>query len=122
MSSLPLTGAFNVARVEQRVISEAKLAALPLDDSTVLYVLPRKFPVRTLTPLQRHYNKVTQSLKVMAQFHINYEKNTGKFLVLPQPSPKRWQPYTTAFLRTPARNAKRDEAPYWLIETTEFQV
>ncbi|WP_339847757.1 hypothetical protein [uncultured Halopseudomonas sp.] len=122
MSSLPLTGAFNVARVEQRVISEAKLAALPLDDSTVLYVLPRKFPVRTLTPLQRHYNKVTQSLKVMAQFQINYEENTGKLLVLPQPSPKRWQPYTTAFLRTPAQNAKPDEAPYWLIETTEFKV
>ncbi len=122
MSSLPLTGAFNVARVDQRDINEAKLAALPLDDSTVLYVLPRKFPVLTLTPLQRHYNKVTQSLKVMAQFHINYEENTGKLLVLPQPSPKRWQPYTTAFLRTPARNAQPDEAPYWLIETTEFQV
>jgi hypothetical protein len=122
MSSLPLTGAFNVTRVDQRVIGEAKLAALPLNDSTVLYILPRKFPVLTLTPLQRHYNKVTQGLKVMAQFHINYEENTGKFLVLPQPSPKRWQPYTTAFLRTPARNAKPDEAPYWLIETTEFQV
>jgi len=122
MSSLPLTGAFNVARVEQRGISEAKLAALPLDDSTVLYVLPRKFPELALTPLQRHYNKVTQSLKVMAQFHINPEEHSAQSLVIPQPSPKRWQPYSTAFLSTPARNAKPDEVPYWLIETTEFPV
>ncbi|WP_373184768.1 hypothetical protein [Halopseudomonas sp.] len=122
MRSLSLTGAFNAERVNQRVIDDAKLAALPLNDSMVLYVLPRKFPVLTMTPLQRHYNKVTQSLKVMAQFHIDPEENTGKLLVVPQPSPKRWQPYSTAFLHTPAQNAKSEEVPYWLIETTEFKV
>lgn len=122
MRSLSLTGAFNAERVNQSVIDDAKLAALPLNDSTVLYVLPRKFPALALTPLQRHYNKVTQGLKVMAQFHIKPEENTAQSLVLPQPSPKRWQPYSDAFLRTPAQNAKPEEVPYWLIETTEFKV
>ncbi|WP_150302369.1 hypothetical protein [Pseudomonas profundi] len=119
---LPLTGMFNVERVEHRVIDDAKVSALPLDDATALYVLPKKFPLLKLTSLQRRHNQVSQRLKIMAQFRIDIGKATGQSLVLPQPSPKRWQPYSAAFLRTPSLNAKSNEAPYWLIETTEFKV
>ncbi|QJD58871.1 hypothetical protein HG264_08085 [Pseudomonas sp. gcc21] len=119
---LPLTGIFDVERVEHRVIGDAKVSALPLDDATVVYVLPKQFPLIKMTSLQCHDYRVTQRLQIMAQFRIDIGEATGQPLVLPQPSPKRWKPYNAAFLRTPSPTDKLNEAPYWLIETTEFKV
>ncbi|SDP98112.1 hypothetical protein [Ectopseudomonas guguanensis] len=119
---LPLSGAFNAERTERRPIDEAKLAAQPLDSASVLYILPKQFPVMTLTPLQRHGQKVTQRLKVFGQFRLAKEADRSDELVLPQPSPKTWQPYQAAFAKPPALNARTDEVPYWQIETLEFKV
>ena len=119
---LPFTGAFNVERRDQRTIEEAELTAHPLDNASVLYILPKQFPVMTQTPLQRHAQKVTQRLKVFGQFRLAKEAGHSDELVLPQPSPKTWRPYQPAFSRPPAPNTQPDEAPYWQIETQEFKV
>ncbi|WP_313223552.1 hypothetical protein [Stutzerimonas nitrititolerans] len=119
---LPLSGAFNAERTERRPIDEAKLAAQPLDSASVLYILPQQFPVMKLSPLQRHAQKVTQRLKVFGQFRLAKEADRSDELILPQPSPKTWQPYQAAFAKPPALNARADEVPYWQIETVEFKV
>lgn len=119
---LPLSGAFNAERTDRRPIGKAKLAAQPLDDSAILYILPKQFPVMELSPLQRHAQKVTQRLKVFGQFRLAKESDRSDELVLPQPSPKTWQPYQAAFAKPPALNARADEVPYWQIETLEFKV
>lgn len=117
---LPRTGVFNVERVERRAIDAPKLSALPLDEGTVLYVLPRQLPRMQLSPLQRHYNSVTQRIKVSAQFHLGQEGSGTHTLVLPQPTPKRWQAYQPAFRNRPPQNAQPDDIPYWQIEISEF--
>lgn len=119
---LPLNGAFNAERTDRRPITEAKLSAWPLAHDTILYILPKQFPVATLTPLQRHAQRVTQRLKVFGQFRLAKEADQSDELILPQPSPKTWQRYQTAFARPPALNTRADEALYWQIETLEFKV
>lgn len=119
---LPLNGAFNIERPERRSIAEAKLAAYPLDNHSVLYVLPKQFPALTQTPLQRHAQRATQRLKVFAQFRLAKQADRSDGLILPQPSPKTWQPYQAAFALPPKPEAQTDEAPYWQIETLEFKV
>lgn len=122
LAVLPLTGAFNAERTERRPIDEAKLTAHPLDNASVLYILPKHFPVMKLTPLQRHAQKVTQRLKVFGQFRLATELGQSSEMVLPQPSPKTWQPYQPAFAQPPTLSAQADAAPYWQIETMEFKV
>jgi hypothetical protein len=122
LAVLPLTGAFNAERTDRRPIDEAKLTAHPLDNASVLYILPKHFPVMKLTPLQRHAQQVTQRLKVFGQFRLATEAGQSSEMVLPQPSPKTWSPYQPAFAQPPALNAQADAAPYWQIETMEFKV
>lgn len=122
VAMLPLTGVFNVERPEHRPIDEPKLTAYPLDNASVLYILPRQFPVITQTPLQRHAQRVTQRLKVFGQFRLTKQADRADELILPQPSPKTWQPYQPAFALPPKPNTQSDEAPYWQIETLEFKV
>ncbi|WP_313210542.1 hypothetical protein [Stutzerimonas nitrititolerans] len=119
---LSFRGAFDVERPERRTIDEAKLTAHPLDNASVLYILPKQFPVVTQTPLQRHAQRVTQRLKVFGQFRLAKEAGRSDELVLPQPSPKTWQPYQPVFAQPPAPNTQTDAAPYWQIETLEFKV
>lgn len=119
---LSLSGAFNAERTERRTIDEAKLTAHPLDNASVLYILPKQFPVMELSPLQRDAQRVTQRLKVFGQFRLAKETDRSGELVLPQPSPKTWQPYQAAFAKPPALNARADGVPYWQIETVEFKV
>ncbi len=118
---LPFTGIFNVEHPERHTIAEAKLAAHPLDNASVLYILPKQFPVVTQTPLQRQAQRVIQRLKVFGQFRLAKDAGRSDELVLPQPSPKTWQPYQSAFTQPPAPNTQTDEAPYWQIETVEFK-
>ncbi len=121
LAVLPHTGAFNVERVERRGVDAAKLSALPLDESSVLYILPHQFPRLQLSPLQRHRNTVTRRFKVSAQFHLGQEGDGTQTLVLPQPTPKRWQAYEPAFRNRPAAKAQPDDVPYWQIEISEFK-
>ncbi|MCQ4256934.1 hypothetical protein [Stutzerimonas stutzeri] len=119
---LPFTGVFNVERPERRPIDDAKLAAYPLDNTSVLYILPKQFPVITQTPLQRQAQRVTQRLKVFGQFRLAKQTGHSDELILPQPSPKTWQPYQPAFALPPKPDAQAGEALYWQIETPEFKV
>ena len=119
---LPFTGVFNVERPERRPIDEAKLTAYPLDNESVLYILPKQFPVITQTPLQRHAQQVTQRLKVFGQFRLTKQADRADELILPQPSPKTWQPYQPAFALPPKPDTQASEVPYWQIETLEFKV
>lgn len=121
LAVLPRTGVFNVERVERRGIDSPKLSALALDEGTLLYVLPRQFPTMQLSPLQRYHNSVTQRLKVSAQFHLGQSGSSTHALVLPQPTPKRWQAYNPAFRSRPAAKAQPDDVPYWQIEISEFK-
>lgn len=121
LAVLPLTGVFNVERVEPRPIGEAKVSAMPLDDASVLYVLPKQYPVLQLTPLQRRGSQVTQRLKVFAQFHLGTPTNLKQYVVLPQPSPKRWLPYNASYRQLPQQQVQPGEVPYWQIEVAEFK-
>lgn len=121
LAVLPLTGVFNVERVEPRPIGEAKVSAMPLDDASVLYVLPKQYPVLQLTPLQRRGSQVTQRLKVFAQFHLGTPTNLKQYVVLPQSSPKRWLPYNASYRQLPQQQAQPGEVPYWQIEVAEFK-
>lgn len=122
LAVLPFTGVLNVERPERRPINEAKLAAYPLDNNLVLYILPKQFPVETQTPLQRHAQRVTQRLKVFGQFRLAKQTGRTEELILPQPSPKTWQPYRAAFAQPPKPDTQTGDAPYWQIETLEFKV
>ncbi|TLX60900.1 hypothetical protein DN824_02930 [Stutzerimonas nosocomialis] len=122
VATLPFTGVFNVEHPERRPIDEPKLSAYPLDNTSVLYILPKQFPVMTQTPLQRHAQRVTQRLKVFGQFRLAKQADRTDGLILPQPSPKTWQSYRAAFALPPKPDTQTDEAPYWQIETLEFKV
>ncbi|MBD1602151.1 hypothetical protein HAQ05_26065 [Pseudomonas sp. CA3A] len=119
---LPHHGVFNVERVERREISEPKLASYRLDGSTLIYVMPKQFSVQHQTAGERFGSTITHRLKVFGQFRLAMNAGRTKALVLPQPSPKTWQPYSAEFDNRPASNTRAGEAPYWLIENLEFKV
>lgn len=119
-SVLSLTGAFNAPRVSYHDIVTAKLQALPLDNASVLYILPHQLPRAELSPLGRHRQKVQQGLRIRGQFHLSQQANTNHTLVLPQPNPKRWRAFTEQDRRVPPVNTDKSDAPYWFIEHKDF--
>ena len=121
-SSLRINVAFDIKRYDRIPVAAPKLAALSLDATSVLYVLPASLPVAQLSPLDRYSVRVTQGLKVSAQFELSADQASER-LVLPQPSPKSWSAFTSANRRLPPDNLLPDAAPpYWQIEITEFSV
>ncbi|MEN1592912.1 hypothetical protein AAIH63_34300, partial [Pseudomonas aeruginosa] len=100
----------------------AKLEALPLDAASVLYVLPASLPIPQLSPRARYSVRMTQGLKISAQFELNADQPEER-LVLPQPSPKSWSAFTSANrYRPPDDLGPHAAPPYWLIENSEFNV
>ncbi|RHW19525.1 hypothetical protein [Pseudomonas jilinensis] len=122
LGALPRQGLASAEQTTRKAVNDAKLSGLALDQGTVLYVLPNQFRQVHLTPVQRHHYTFTHRLKVTAQFHLLQADNKAHVLVLPQPSPKRWQAYDPSFKRRPAATTRPDDAPYWQIETSEFKV
>ncbi|PKH15668.1 hypothetical protein BI292_19905 [Pseudomonas sp. 43NM1] len=121
-SSLRINGAFDVKRYNRVPAAAPKLAALLLDTTSVLYVLPASLPVAQLSPLDRYNVRMTQGLKVSAQFELSTHQASER-LVLPQPSPKSWSAFTPVNRRLPPDDLQPEAAPpYWQIETTEFSV
>lgn len=119
-SSMRLNGLFDIKRYNRVPAAAPKLAALALDATSVLYVLPSSFSVARLSPIDRYKVSVTQGLKVSAQFELS-EDQASQHLVLPQPSPKNWSAFTPSNRHLPPDNLPADQAPpYWQIETTEF--
>ncbi|WP_339496255.1 hypothetical protein [Pseudomonas sp. RA_105y_Pfl2_P56] len=118
-SSMRVNGVFDIKRYQRVPAAPPKFAALSIDTTSVLYVLPANFPVVQLSPLDRHSIRITQGLKVSAQFELSSDQ-ADESLVLPQPSPKSWSAFTAANRRLPPDDLKPDAAPpYWQIETTE---
>lgn len=121
-SQLRISGSFDVKRYHRVPAAPPKVAALSLDATSVLYVLPSALPVIQLSSLDRYSVRVTQGLKVSAQFELNSDSETER-LILPQPSPKTWSAFTAANRRLPADDLQPDAAPpYWQIEISEFSV
>ncbi|MBD1553861.1 hypothetical protein HAQ06_25875, partial [Pseudomonas sp. C2L12B] len=114
------SGAFNAERVERREIAEPKLAAYRLDNSTLMYVLPTQFPVHPQTPRDRFDKTITHRLKIFGQFRLFMDIERSQTLVLPQPGPKVWKPYSSEFHSRPPLNPREGNAPYWHIETLEL--
>ncbi|MBG4982089.1 hypothetical protein [Pseudomonas aeruginosa] len=124
LSSLPIDPGtlFGVRRYHRVPAGPAKLEALPLDAASVLYVLPASLPVPQLSPRDRHRVRMTQGLKISAQFELNADQPEER-LVLPQPSPKSWSAFTSANRHLPPDDLGPHAAPpYWLIENSEFNV
>ena len=97
LSSLPINPGtlFGVKRYHRVPAGPAKLEALPLDAASVLYVLPASLPIPQLSPRARYSMRMTQGLKISAQFELNADQPEQR-LVLPQPSPKSWSAFTSA--------------------------
>lgn len=124
VQALPRSEAARMQPLHRKVINEFKLNAFPLDESTLLYVLPRQFPPLQLSPRERYHYTIAQRVVLRAQFHLSQpgtQDGPAKTLVLPQPSPKRWEAWQETFRRQPIPTILSNDAPYWLIETTEFR-
>ncbi|QAY83358.1 hypothetical protein [Pseudomonas arsenicoxydans] len=114
--------AFDIKRYEPVPVAAPKLSALSLDATSVLYVLPSSLRVAQRSPLERQSMRMTQGLKVSAQFVLSADE-ANDLLVLPQPSPKSWSAFTPANRRLPPiHQSPNDAPPYWQIEITEFFV
>ncbi|MBD1553724.1 hypothetical protein HAQ04_20115, partial [Pseudomonas sp. C2L11] len=122
LALLYYNGAFNAERVERREIPEPKLAAYPVGGATVMYILPKQFPVQRQTPIVRFDKGIIHRLKVFGQFWLAMDAERSKALVLPQPNPKMWKPYVSTYWNRPPLSARAGDAVYWQIETSEFEV
>ncbi|GFM83986.1 hypothetical protein PSCICN_46780 [Pseudomonas cichorii] len=94
-----------------------KLAAVPLDATTVLYVLPSF--IETTFPISRTVR--TEGLKISTQIELQVEPGSPP-LLLPQPHPKKWKPFTPAHRRIPNGNPEGSPPLYWQIETIEYRI
>ncbi|MBO2832556.1 hypothetical protein ACSETR_30020 [Pseudomonas aeruginosa] len=124
LSSLPIDPGtlLGVKRYHRVPAGPAKLEALPLDAASVLYVLPASLPIPQLSPRARYSVRMTQGLKISAQFELNADQPEER-LVLPQPNPKSWSAFTSANRYLPPDDLGPHAAPpYWLIENSEFNV
>ncbi|MFJ2467094.1 hypothetical protein [Pseudomonas sp. NPDC087615] len=121
-SSLRINGLFDVKRYHRVPAAAPKVAALSLDSTSVLYIVPASLPIIQLSPLDRYNVRVTQGLKISAQFELSSDQQ-DEHLILPQPSPKNWSAFSPSNRRLPPDNLPVNETPpYWQIETTEFPV
>jgi hypothetical protein len=118
---LRLSG-ISAEETQRREINGTKLDAFPLNDSTIIYILPKQFPVAQQTPLGRHGRRITHRLKVFGQFRLAKNASQENSLVLPQPSPKTWKPFQATDTRHPPANSRSGDVLYWQIETLEFVV
>lgn len=119
---LRINSLFDVKRYHRVPAAAPKLAALSLDDTSVLYIIPSSLSVTQLSPLDRYSVRVTQGLKVSAQFELSADQASEQ-LVLPQPSPKMWSGFTAVNRRLPPDELQPDAAPpYWQIEITELSL
>ncbi|HDQ4749193.1 hypothetical protein LZK35_07235 [Pseudomonas aeruginosa] len=124
LSSLPIDPGtlLGVKRYHRVPAGPAKLEALPLDAASVLYVLPASLPIPQLSPRARYSVRMTQGLKISAQFELNADQPEER-LVLPQPNPKSWSAFASANRYLPPDDLGPHAAPpYWLIENSEFNV
>lgn len=106
------------------LIPEAKLGAVVLDGSRLLFVLPAQFAVPTAGDPLRYRQAIEYSLKVYGQFQLGeaicYADDPFpgyNRIALPQPTPRNWQAFSPVI---PADFNKADELPYWLITQRDF--
>ena len=94
-----------------------KLAAVPLDATTALYVLPSF--IETSFPISRTVR--TEGLRISTQIALHAEPGSPP-LLLPQPHPKKWKPFMPAHRRAPNGNPDNNPPLYWQIETIEHRL
>ncbi|RMQ50098.1 hypothetical protein ALQ04_05428 [Pseudomonas cichorii] len=95
-----------------------KLAAVPLNANSVLYVLPSFIEASLSSARFRR----TEGMKISLQVELRAEPDSPP-LVLPQPHPKKWQPFTPGHRRAPPGQPPAENLPlYWQIETVELSI
>ncbi|MBX8549949.1 hypothetical protein K5D68_10170 [Pseudomonas cichorii] len=109
--------AFTGQHYHWQTAGNPKLAAVPLDASTVLYVLPSF--IETTFPISRTVR--TEGLKISTQIELHAEPGSPP-LILPQPHPKKWKPFMPAHRRAPNGNPDNNPPLYWQIETIEYRI
>jgi hypothetical protein len=109
-SSLRINGPFDVKRYHRVPAAAPKVAALSLDSTSVLYIVPASLAIIQLSPLDRYNVRVTQGLKISAQFELSSDQQ-DEHLILPQPSPKNWSAFSPSNRRLPPDNLPANETP-----------
>ncbi|AHF68282.1 MULTISPECIES: hypothetical protein [Pseudomonas syringae group] len=109
--------AFTGQHYHWQTAGNPKLAAVPLDTTTVLYVLPSF--IETTFPISRTVR--TEGLKISTQIELHAEPGSPP-LLLPQPHPKKWKPFMPAHRRAPNGNPESSPPLYWQIETIEHRI
>ncbi|MBX8517033.1 hypothetical protein K5D69_20345 [Pseudomonas cichorii] len=109
--------AFASRRYHWQRAGNPKLAAVPLDATTVLYVLPSF--IETTFPISRTVR--TEGLKISTQIELQAEPGSPP-LLLPQPNPKKWKPFAPDHRRAPNGSPESSPPLYWQIETIEYRI
>ncbi|WP_122852877.1 hypothetical protein [Pseudomonas viridiflava] len=118
-SSLDTGQAFAVRQYRRQTTSSPKLAAIALDASSMLYVLPSFFETPVLSMRQRYRYQMTEGVKTFLQAEL-YSAPNDPPLVLPQPTPAKWAPFTIANRRPITAGLTDDEVLYWQVDTNEI--
>ncbi|MBX8592803.1 hypothetical protein K5D56_25860 [Pseudomonas cichorii] len=117
-SNLDTAQAYASKQYHWQATGQPKVAAVPLDAISILYVLPSL--LEPTLPSRRFIR--TEGLRICTQIELNIEPDSPP-LVLPQPHPKKWKAFTPAHRRAPLDKPQADKAPlYWQVETIEHRL
>ncbi|MEE5079902.1 hypothetical protein V2K58_10280 [Pseudomonas alliivorans] len=118
-SSLDTGQAFAVRQYRRQATGSPKLAAIALDASSMIYVLPSFFETPILSMRQRNRYQMTEGVKTLLQVELHSAPHDPP-LVLPQPTPAKWANFTAANRRPTTVNFTDDEVRYWQVDTNEI--
>lgn len=121
-STLGTNYAFAARQYRRLPTPTPKISAIPVDASSLLYIVPAAYKRPMLSLRDRHNVNMTVGLRISTQIELRTSPD-GPALILPQPSPKQWKAFDTTHRRVPSDTALVDTPPlYWQVETLEFPV
>uniref|UniRef100_UPI0019818AB5 hypothetical protein n=5 Tax=Pseudomonas viridiflava TaxID=33069 RepID=UPI0019818AB5 len=118
LSSLDTGQAFAVRQYRKQTTGSPKLGAIALDATSIIYVLPSFFETPVLSMRQRYRYQMTEGVKIFLQAEL-YAEHGKQPLILPQPTPANWKPFTNANRRLPRGDLSDKEPLYWQVEINE---
>ncbi|WP_439885731.1 hypothetical protein ACTACK_11875 [Pseudomonas syringae] len=118
LSSLDTGQAFAVRQYRKQTTGSPKLGAIALDATSIIYVLPSFFETPVLSMRQRYRYQMTEGVKIFLQAEL-YAELGKQPLILPQPTPANWKPFTNANRRLPRGDLSDKDALYWQVEINE---
>ncbi|QHF04255.1 hypothetical protein N015_18300 [Pseudomonas asturiensis] len=118
-SSLDTGQVFAIRQYRRQTMGRPKLSAIALDTSSLMYVLPSFFERPILSIKQRHQYQMTEGVKTFLQVELHSTPNDPP-LLLPQPTPAKWMPFTPNNRRPPTTASTGNEPQYWQVEINEI--